>query len=89
MHQLGERIICEKNRGTAIPGCVKRDYLIELALHWYRFDTIRARNFGGRAAGAQSSVFSPAKSAARGSRGRTSTTRAPSTMISQGRGREL
>ena len=89
MHQLGERIICEKNRGTAIPGCVKHDYLIELVPHWYRFDTIRARNFADRGGGAQSSVFSPAKSVARGSRGRTSTAFAPSTMTSQGRGREL
>jgi len=89
MHQLGERIICEKIRGTAIWGCVKRDYLIELALQWYRVDTIKARIFAVRGGGAQSSVFSPAKSVARGSRGRTCTARAPSTMISQGRGREL
>jgi hypothetical protein len=33
------RIICEKNRHTRFPGAVKRDYLIRLALVWYRIDT--------------------------------------------------
>ncbi len=78
-----------KKRGSAVSGDVKRDYLIKLGPCWYRIDTIKAREFGVGAAGAQSSVFSPANMAAIVSRGRTCTARAPSTITSHGRGREL
>ena len=67
---------------------VKGDYLIQLAREWYRIDTNRgridalvARQAGRRRSGA--------KSAATGSRPRTSWHSTPSTITSQGRGRVL
>lgn len=82
-------MICEKIRGTAVWGRVKRGYLHELAAYWYRIDTID-RPISRRAPRvAQPSVDSPAKSDSTVSRARTSAARAPSTITSAGRGREL
>lgn len=75
-------MLCEKFRKTTVSVPVKGDYLVELAAHWYRFDT-------NRVCTDQSIRRSPANSAATASRGRTSTARAPSTITSQGRGRLL
>lgn len=78
-----------KIHGTAVWGRVKRDYLIGLSNEWYRFDTIEGANFGVFRRRAQSSVDSPAKREPIVSRARTCTARAPSTITSAGRGREL
>ena len=68
---------------------VKRDYLIRLAIEWYRGDTNTAdeRAFCTRAR--YSSVRSRAKSEATLSRARISRASPASTKTSQGRGREL
>jgi hypothetical protein len=60
-----------KNLATAHSGGVKRDYLIELAAHWYRVDTIEGAICAPCRARAQSSVRSPAKREAIVSRGLT------------------
>ena len=71
-------------------GRVKSDYLIELARYWYRIDTNSAGKFRPAPRPApQSIVRSPAYREASVSRGRTSIARSPSTITSQGRGREL
>ena len=68
---------------------VKRDYLIRLAIEWYRGDTNtrRERAFCTRAR--YSSVRSSANSESRLSRARISRVAPASTSTSQGRGREL
>ena len=78
-----------KNPRTAVWDRVKRDYLIELIAEWYRVDTIEGPNIGVFSRRAQSSVDSPAKRDSVVSLARTCTARAPSTITSAGRGREL
>ncbi len=78
-----------KNPRTAVWDRVKRDYLIELIAERYRFDTIEGSNSGVFRRRAQSSVDSPAKREPVVSLSRTCTARAPSTITSAGRGREL